>query len=192
MRVQDYSRTIPAGQETTISQPGQHVTLAVCSPDLAVRVLIDGPGGANVYLKQGQKFPADAQFEQITIKNENGVAVDVTVIIGGHGFEDNRLSGSVSISGGSLAKGATLVISSATAGVASSTVLAPAATRRKVVIKNTHATDTAYWCEDPTAATMGKYPIGPGEEQAIESTDGINAIRGGANDITLLFREERD
>ena len=106
--------------------------------------------------------------------------------------EDVRILQALSTVALTLSKGATISVSSATAGAASGLVLAPNTARRRVSMKNTHATDTAYWCEDATAATMAKYFIGPGEEQEIESTDGINAIRGGANDITLLFREERD
>ena len=106
--------------------------------------------------------------------------------------EDVRILQALSTVALTLSKGATISVSSATAGAASGLVLAPDTARRRVWMKNTHATDSAYWCEDATAATTAKYQIGPGEEQVIESTDGINAIRGAANNITLLFREERD
>lgn len=190
MRVQDYSRTIPAGQETTISQPGQHVTLSACSPDLAVRVQIDGPNGANVNLKQGQKFPADAQFEQITIKNENGVNVDVTVIIGGQGFEDQRQSGTVTAT---ITQPQTLTDAAdvALAAAATTLILAADATRHSALIGSLAANTKTFRIGGATAGAARGAELAPGKSIEIKGGGaiyGYNAA-GAVESVTALIEK---
>lgn len=173
---------------------GSYIRLLETTAVLTVNVYKDGEEIANhVGVQQGFAWESIGDdglplyFDYVEIAS--AAAQTVKLAIGAGRAYNDATSGNVTAT---VVKGTTLAISSATAGAVSSTVLAANTARRRVWMGNTHATDTAYWCEDATAATTGKYPIGPGEEQEIESTDGINAIRGGANNIVLLFREERD
>lgn len=194
-----FTRTFPrtfdgSGTDKKTEAGGSHFRLLETTAVLTVNVYRDGEQIANhVGVQQGFAWESIGDdglplyFDYIEITSAAAQTIKLTVGAG-RAYND-ATSGNVTAT---LVKGTTLAISSAVAGAASGLVLAPNAARRRVFMKNTHATDTAYWCEDATVATSAKYPIGPGEEQGIESTDGVNAIRGGANDITLLFREERD
>ena len=190
-----FSRTFDgSGTDKKTEAGGSHFRLLETTAVLTVNVYRDGEQIANhVGVQQGFSWDSIGDdglpeyFDYIEITSVAAQTIKLTVGAGRSSYD--ATSGNVTAT---IVKGTTLLISSAAAGAASGLVLAANTARRRVWMKNTHATDTAYWCEDATAATAAKYPIGPGEEQEVESADGINAIRGGANDITLQFREERD
>lgn len=117
------------------------------------------------------------------------IAQTVKLAVGYGRVLNDATSGNVTAT---VVKGTTLVVSKVTVGAVSGVLLAANTARRRVRFKNTHATDTFYFRDDGGAATVNDYPVGPGEETLIETTDGFNAIRGGANDVDVRILEERD
>lgn len=172
MRTQDYTRTIAAGGETTISQPGRHVAIESCTPDVAVRVLIDGPDGSNVKLKQGQKFPTPTPFEQIVIKNETGTSVDVVVVVSDGDFSNDRISGSVTAN---IVKPQTLIDAAdmALAAAATTLILAADATRHSVLIGNLAANTKTFRIGGSTAGAARGAELAPGKFITIEGGGAI-------------------
>ena len=119
----------------------------------------------------------------------SATAQTVEVAVARQKVSYNRISGTIT---STASVGATATQSSATVGAASGVLLAANANRQRAYIRNTHATDRLHFCDDGTAALTSHPYIGPGEEILFQSEDGLNSIRGGANDITALIREERD
>lgn len=101
----------------------------------------------------------------------------------------NRISGTLTAA---TTSGATVTQSSATAGAASGALIAANANRLRARIRNTSATERVHYCDDGTAALTTHPYIEPGEDLLFQSEDGLNCIRGGTTDVTLLISEERD
>lgn len=113
----------------------------------------------------------------------------ITVALSRQPIEYDRLTGSISAT---VASGATVTQSRVTVSSASAALLATNSNRKRAWVRNLSATETMYVTDDGTAATTANgYPIGPGEEHAFETQDGLNAIRGAATDIAAAITEER-
>ena len=119
----------------------------------------------------------------------SATAQTVVVAIARQKVSYNRISGTVTATN---SVGSTATQSSATAGAVSGVLFAANANRQRAHVKNTHATDRAHYCDDSTVALTSHPFIGPGEEKIFQTKDGLNTIRGGANDVTLTIFEERD
>lgn len=79
----------------------------------------------------------------------------------------------------------------AIAGVESGALVAARASRRSVVIRNLHATDTVYVGAGTVSAANG-FPLKAGESIPIDSVVAINGIRSGSADITIAYLESYD
>lgn len=123
-------------------------------------------------------------FEDSTVESATAQTVKIFTTRGESRYD--RGQGSVSI-----VSPASLVFSNVTAGAASGVVVAANSGRWRVRIKNIDGTETVYIRDDGGAATTSDHPIGPGEMELFHTRDGINAIRGGAVDVSLKVVEEQ-
>lgn len=90
-------------------------------------------------------------------------------------------------------KSTTATQSRVTVGAASAALLASDGTRRRAVLINLSPTETIWYRDDSAAATTANgIPLRPGNEREWLSTDGINAIRGGAVDADIAIQIEQD
>jgi hypothetical protein len=86
---------------------------------------------------------------------------------------------------------ANVATSTATAGVASGVLVAARATRRKVVISNTHATDAA-WIGPGVVTALNGYSLPAGQQITIETVAALNCLRSAAADVVLSVCEVYD
>lgn len=84
---------------------------------------------------------------------------------------------------------ATAVVTRPTAGAATGVAVAANASRKAVMIRNTHATETAY-VDTAAAAVATGVPIGPGASVTFTTVQAINCIRGAAADVALSVADE--
>lgn len=143
-------------------------------------------------LKEGM-FIAGLRFDKVFLSSTAQAGESITVVFG---IEDGNLRIE---NPADLANDVDVSKSSDFVGVADVSVLVGAtqivpadATRRKVHIFNTHATDAIrIGGNGSTAAAQGTLlPAGMGI--TIESTDEIQGIRTGANDVTVAISVEND
>ena len=185
--IQDYVLT--AGVMLAIQRPGRFFQLMESTADVDIVFLRNHSEiGTADNMPEGFSFgPVADEFHEVQITSATGQTVKVSI------SRDEakllRLAGTIT---SILVKPTTGDTSKVTVGAASTAVVASNSTRRRVRLRNTSATETAYYTNDGTAATVNDYPLYPGDEAPpIETTAGINAIRGGGTDIAVRVIEER-
>lgn len=144
-------------------------------------------GGYLTLLEAGQGYIVRRGFDQLTLTNPGAGAIAGTIQIADDDFIDNRIAGTVSISGGS-----NFVNSAPAVTNASAALLAANASRRYVLIQNNHATATVY-LNFSAAATAGngiKLDPGASYESGFSAHLGaINAIGDVASNTAVIVVE---
>lgn len=84
---------------------------------------------------------------------------------------------------------ATIATGQATAGAASGALVAAAATRRSVLVRNLHATDSCYIGPGTVTSANGML-LKAGESITINTVAAINGIRAGSADVIVAYLEE--
>jgi hypothetical protein len=97
----------------------------------------------------------------------------------------------IPVSGIPTAGTANVATGTATAGAASGVLIAARATRRKVIVSNTHATDAA-WVGPGTVTSSNGYSLPAGQQATFETVAALNCLRSSTNNITLSFVEVYD
>jgi hypothetical protein len=90
-----------------------------------------------------------------------------------------------------MAGAANVATGTATAGVASGVLVAARATRRKISVSNTHATDAA-WIGPGVVSAANGYSLPAGQQVVFETVAALNCLRSAGNNITLSFVEVYD
>lgn len=90
-----------------------------------------------------------------------------------------------------LTGAANVVTGTATAGVASGVLVAARATRRSVIVSNTHATDAA-WVGPGVVSAANGYSLPAGQQATFHTVAALNCLRSAGNNITLSFVEVYD
>lgn len=145
-------------------------------------------GGKLTSLEAGQGYNVRRSFDQLTLNNNGAGAITGTIQIADDDFIDNRIAGTVSISGG------TNKVNSAPAVTSASTViLAANSLRKSLLIQNNHATATIYLNFSAAATAANGVKIAPGgsyEDPAMVAHLGaVNAIGDIASNTAVIVVE---
>lgn len=138
-------------------------------------------------LEAGQGYNVRRGFDQLTLNNNGAGAITGTIQIADDDFIDNRIAGTVSISGGT-----NFVNTAPTVTNASSALLAANASRRYVLIQNNHATATVYLNFSATATAANGIKLAPGasyESGFAAHLGAINAIGDVASNTAVIVVE---
>ena|SRR5687767_2982174 len=84
-----------------------------------------------------------------------------------------------------------LDIGQATAGAASGEIVAARATRRKVILKNVHASESC-WVGIGTVTSSTGYLLKANDSVTIEATSVINGIRNASTDVPVSYIDVYD
>lgn len=86
---------------------------------------------------------------------------------------------------------ANVAIAQVTAGASSGVLVTARATRRSVLVRNTHATDDCYVGTGTVTSSNG-FLLKAGESVPFYNVAALNCIRGGSNNITICYVDEYD
>lgn len=175
---------IAAGGMQLLPVTGEKFLVKTASGPVNVR----WTGGELTGLEAGQGYNVRRGFAQLTLTNTGAGAISGTIQIADDDFIDNRIAGTVTISGGaSLTNTAPAVTNASTA------ILAANALRKYLLVQNNHATATIYLNFSAAATLLNGVKIGPGGSIEIAGMaahlGAVNAIGDIANNTAVIVVE---
>lgn len=182
-----YTRIIADGRETRIAARGRIIFIDAATAALFVTVRKDETGRGDgltigpVTMRARNKLTTPQVFDDVTLRNESGSDVTVTVLIGESDFDAPQDAG-----GAPLAT-ALDTVADITAGVAATQILPADTARQRAHLKALASNDQSIRIGDANVLVASGAQINPGEGLTIDGGAAIFCIReqAGVVDISV-------
>lgn len=136
----------------------------------------------------GQGYTVRGGFTQLVLNNSGAGAITGVIAINDDDAIDNRIAGTVSISGGTNKVNSAPPVTNA-----STAILAANSLRKSLLIQNNHATATIYLNFSAAATAANGVKIGPGgayeDPSMVPHLGAVNAIGDIANNTAVIVVE---
>lgn len=91
-QIRTFNTTVPAGQSTEVSLPGDFIHFTECSGTLTVKA-----SGLQCDAEEGHKIKSSQQFKTFWLENDSVSDITVTLTVGNGDFDNSRFSGVVEV-----------------------------------------------------------------------------------------------